>query len=61
MMGQSSKPEEQKQAFDNDKLDETIDDDDEVEIAKEDKELFSDTDDDDDDVHMRFSKHLQAT
>ena len=40
-------------------IDEDIGEDDEVEIAKEIKDQFSDTDEDDDDVHMRFSKHLQ--
>jgi hypothetical protein len=53
-------PEERKNgAFDRmGSIDEDIGEDDEVEIAKETKDQFSDTDEDDDDVHMRFSKHL---
>jgi hypothetical protein len=56
-------PEERKNgAFDRmGSIDEDIGEDDEVEIAKETKDQFSDTDEDDDDVHMRFSKHLQDT
>lgn len=48
-------------AFDNEKIDEDLSEDDEVEIAKDVKDQFSDTDEDEDDVHMRFSKHLQET
>ena len=61
MMGQNidaHKSEERKLgAFDNDTIDEDIGED-EVDLAKEGNDKFSDTDEDDDDIHMRFSKHL---